>query len=502
MKMKLLGAVLAAAALHAAPASAQTTPPDDPRVIALRQAIDQLDDLVQRPPCNQTPEPERWLNAGTPDTGSANPLISAHRGALTYAPENTLQSYEYAFAFGVDLVEVDVQQTKDGKFVALHDDTVDRTTNGTGKISDLTYDEVRALDAADYEPWKGGPYDPAQVASIEEILQLAKRVGGALELDIKGSVTEEGKLAELVQSYGLAGASIWNTGDPRVLVAAPTARIIYNRDTWEPPYLMYEVAKVAPVFGSRRDEYTPESIVAIHDGCGVAMPHAYDAGPENEVDEFLKARAMGADGVQTNQPELIVAAAGIPAPSKLTLKQDQVCLVNRDNDLGFPAKELKIDGATVTTGRGGCAPLPLGAKHVAFAGTGAVQPATLALALVGGFVGNVLSVDVAGPVTFGAFQPGVAKDYTATTTATVVSSAGNATLTVADPSPTNTGYLVNDTRPLPQPLQGLGTLKTWDAPVIRDYVPVTFTQPIGATDALRTGTYTKTVTFTLSTTAP
>jgi hypothetical protein len=175
-------------------------------------------------------------------------------------------------------------------------------------------------------------------------------------------VTEEGKLAELVQSYGLAEESIFNTGDPRVLIAAPGARLIYNRDTWEPPYLMYEIAKVAPVCGSRRDEYTPESIVAIHDGCGVAMPHAYGAGPDQEVNEFLRARAMGADGVQTNQPEKIVAAAGIPAPSKLTLEGDRVCLVNRDNDLGFPTKAISVDGVQVTAGRGGCAPLPQNAS--------------------------------------------------------------------------------------------------------------------------------------------
>ena len=134
---------------------------------------------MRLPACNQTPEPARWLDAGTPDQGAARPLISAHRGALTLAPENTLASYEYAFAFGVALVEVDIQQTKDGKFVALHDDTVDRTTNGTGNIRDLTFDEVRALNAADYEPWKGGPYDGSQVASLEEVLQLAQRVGGA-----------------------------------------------------------------------------------------------------------------------------------------------------------------------------------------------------------------------------------------------------------------------------------------------------------------------------------
>ena len=316
--MKTRLALALAVTLMAAPAAqAQTTPPDDPRVIAMRAQIDALDDLVQRPPCDQTADPARWLNVGTPDTGRVRPLISAHRGALTLAPENTIQSYEYAFAFGVPLIEVDIQQTKDGRFVALHDDTVDRTTNGTGSITTLTFDEVRALNAADYEPWKGGAYDPAQVASLEEVLALAKRVGGGLELDIKGSVTEEGKLTELVKEYGLIEESIFNSGDIRVLQTAPDASIIYNRDRWEPPYLMYEIAKVAPVFGSRRDEYNAESIAAVHDACGVVMPHAYDAGEAEEVNEFLRARAMGADGVQTNQPEAIVAAAGIPAPSTI-----------------------------------------------------------------------------------------------------------------------------------------------------------------------------------------
>ena len=96
----------------------------------------------------------------------------------------------------------------------------------------------------------------------------------------------------------------------------------------------------------------------------------------------------------------------------------------------------------------------------------------------------------------------MAKDYTATTTANVISTAGDATLSVADPSSTATGHLVNGTFSLPSAIGGLGTVKTWSAPVSNDPVTVTFTQHIGATDALRTGSYSKTLTFTLSTTTP
>ena len=113
--------------------------------------------------------------------------------------------------------------------------------------------------------------------------------------------------------------------------------------------------------------------------------------------------------------------------------------------------------------------------------------------------------------------PGVAQDYTTSTTATVISTAGDAALTVADPSPTNTGHLVNCAYALPQALQAnanggafapIGgsasptTVLTYAGPASNDVVTLGFKQVIGATDALRTGTYSKGMTFTLSTTAP
>ena len=121
---------------------------------------------------------------------------------------------------------------------------------------------------------------------------------------------------------------------------------------------------------------------------------------------------------------------------------------------------------------------------------------------MGGTVPATLSLTMGAPASFGPFTPGIAKEYTASTTATVISTAGDATLSVADPSTNHPGYLVNGAFALPQPLQGLGTVKTWSAPTSNESVPVTFKQQINANDALRTGTYSKTLTFTLSTTTP
>ncbi len=91
----------------------------------------------------------------------------------------------------------------------------------------------------------------------------------------------------------------------------------------------------------------------------------------------------------------------------------------------------------------------------------------------------------------------MAREYTATTTATVLSTAGDATLSVSDP-----GRLTNGAFSLPQPLQVAFSKSAWTAPTSNEAVTVTFKQAIGANDALRTGTYSKSLTFTLSTTTP
>jgi len=120
---------------------------------------------------------------------------------------------------------------------------------------------------------------------------------------------------------------------------------------------------------------------------------------------------------------------------------------------------------------------------------------------VGGTVPATLSLTLGAPATFGAFTPGVTQEYTASTTATVVSTAGDATLSVSDTG-ANPGHLVNGAFALASPLEGLGVVKTWTAPTSNEAVTVTFKQAIGANEPLRTGSYAKTLTFTLSTTNP
>ena len=141
---------------------------------------------------------------------------------------------------------------------------------------------------------------------------------------------------------------------------------------------------------------------------------------------------------------------------------------------------------------------------------------------VGGSVPATLSLSMGAPASFDPFTPGMQRDYFASTTANVISTAADATLSVADPSSSHTGHLVNGAFFLPERLQAnavRGTtsagiynpvggsanptqLLTWEAPASNDLLTVGFKQPVKANDALRTGTYSKTLTFTLSTTNP
>ena len=115
----------------------------------------------------------------------------------------------------------------------------------------------------------------------------------------------------------------------------------------------------------------------------------------------------------------------------------------------------------------------------------------------GGTVPATLSLALGAPATFGTFQPGVERTYEAGTTATVISTAGDATLTASGPV-----RLRNGAFSLAEPLAVTLSRATWNAPVSNDEVVIGFRQRIGATEPLRSGTYSGTVTFTLATTNP
>jgi glycerophosphoryl diester phosphodiesterase len=117
------------------------------------------------------------------------PIVIAHKGASGHAPENTLLSFQRAIDLGAHMIELDLRETLDGELVCVHDPTVDRTTNGTGAIHELTYKELRGLDAGE------GEYIPL----LTEVLRLAS---GKIKVNIDLKVIEvEKKLIDLIEDY-------------------------------------------------------------------------------------------------------------------------------------------------------------------------------------------------------------------------------------------------------------------------------------------------------------
>ncbi len=123
---------------------------------------------------------------GTPDPGV--PLVVAHRGASGIAPENTLPAIDKALLAGADFIEIDVQLTRDRQVVLMHDETVDRTTNGKGKIGEMTADQVAGLDAGS---WFGAEFTGTKVPLLEEVVaHIGGRTGLLIEIKKKKGFNE------------------------------------------------------------------------------------------------------------------------------------------------------------------------------------------------------------------------------------------------------------------------------------------------------------------------
>lgn len=128
--------------------------------------------------------------------------VTAHRGASRAAPENTLYAFEEALASGADYIELDVQLTADEQLVVFHDEKLDRTTDGKGKLSDYTYDELMKLSAGSWFG-KDGEFDDAKIPLLSEVLELVDD-GILLNIEIKDhgdTIRTVEKTVEIIEEY-------------------------------------------------------------------------------------------------------------------------------------------------------------------------------------------------------------------------------------------------------------------------------------------------------------
>ena len=110
------------------------------------------------------------------------PWVIAHRGASGHAPENTLAAFQRAVELGATFIETDLHVTRDGRFVAIHDSTVERTTNGSGSVRDFTLSELREVDAG---LWFDRDFMGERVPTLEEVLEFSRRHDVVFYLELK-----------------------------------------------------------------------------------------------------------------------------------------------------------------------------------------------------------------------------------------------------------------------------------------------------------------------------
>ncbi len=233
------------------------------------------------------------------------PLIIAHRGASVKAPENTLAAFELAFEMGADGVELDVMLSKDEQLVVIHDDTVDRTTNGSGRVSDFPLNILQGLDA-------GSVFSTAfcgeQLPSLAEVFE---RFGGKMliNVELKNYATPfdglTDKVVNLIQKYKLLNSVLLSSFNPLNLRRAkrrlPEVRLgllalsgkagVLSRGTFG---RIFPYDALHPYYSDVNETLVNK----IH-----SLGRQVNVWTVDEPEELLRLYQLGVDGIITNDPQ-------------------------------------------------------------------------------------------------------------------------------------------------------------------------------------------------------
>jgi glycerophosphoryl diester phosphodiesterase len=291
----------------------------------------------------------------------ADPLNYAHRGGVIDFPENTLFAYAEVALLGADVLEMDVYQTRDNELVILHDLDVDRTTNGTGLVADLTLAELRALDAAYwFVPGEGTPHDRPEedyvfrgiatgdrppppgysaedfrIPTLEEALRRFPHelINIELKPDLDGQGDYETQIADLLKRYGrytdLIAASFIDAAVNNFKRAAPCVYTSVPLDQASPlvlgsqgdgviPPVPEHVAFQVPPDTSQINpaQLPPDFFLEVVTEDFVADAHAVDMAVQvwtvNSCEEMLRMMDLGVDAIMTDRPVLLEALLNTP----------------------------------------------------------------------------------------------------------------------------------------------------------------------------------------------
>jgi glycerophosphoryl diester phosphodiesterase len=234
-------------------------------------------------------------------------LIIAHRGASGHAPENTLAAFRKAVALGVSFIETDLHLSRDAHFVALHDDTVDRTTNGKGSVHELTLAELRRLDAG---TWFGSEFTGERIPTLEEILEFAKKNDVVFYLEIKPYASWGGEHALIgaLRESGEIARTVVISFDPSILTAVRKIEpmlmtgLLYDGQLDHPLDKAVEIG--ARQIAVRGDLVTPSLLSEAR-----KKDLQIVCWTVNHSAHMRLLMLAGVDGIMSDDPERLVAAA-------------------------------------------------------------------------------------------------------------------------------------------------------------------------------------------------
>jgi len=229
-------------------------------------------------------------------------FIAGHRGDRANFPENTLPALQGVLDSDFDFVETDIQLTADGVPVLIHDLDVDRTTNGTGLVAELTLAEIRSLDAG---TWYSADFAGVQVPTLDEFLGIFQSSKKKAMLELKGIWTPDQVrvVTALIYAHGVQGRVIFEAFDFATLEALQKAAPVFPRVLIQ-RYLPSDPVALANRFGAIAILTSPASLE--NDPTVVATMHEAGLGivlyTLNKKGRWSEALALGVDGIITDKP--------------------------------------------------------------------------------------------------------------------------------------------------------------------------------------------------------
>jgi glycerophosphoryl diester phosphodiesterase len=233
----------------------------------------------------------------------SKPVVFAHRGASAYAPENTLAAFQQALRQGAQAIEFDVKLTSDGHIVIIHDQTVNRTTNGTGQVTKLPLAALRELDAGS---WLSAEFRGEKIPTLNEVFEtFGRKLFMNIELTNYATPFDALvlKVVEIVKKHGLENRVLFSSFFPhnlmnaaRLLPQIPRGQLIFpgGAGLWQRSWGRLINIQAEHPF---TEDVTQKLVADAH-----ARGRRIHAWTVNAPDEMRRLKSLGVDGIFSDDP--------------------------------------------------------------------------------------------------------------------------------------------------------------------------------------------------------